>query len=427
MKQSRLKTLIPSIEIFQYSSYRNFLLGRIIIAAARQMVAVAIGWQVYDLARETRSVESSAFLLGMIGLTMFLPVFLLSLIGGQLADRYNRKTIIVLSNAIRTLAILGLLFATELPTSGELTVVFCLAAVLGLVNAFYPASASSLYPTLVPKKFLPQAIAWNSLAFQLAAISGPALGGILFIGGLKLVYGVATGFGVLAVICYLLIQAPEQVRQNKAPGLAMILEGLHYVRNNKVVLGAISLDLIVVFFGGVTALLPVFARDLLQVGAEGLGILRAAPAIGALLVAGYLALNPFDRKVGPNMLVAIAIYGVAMLGFARSETFWLSMVLLALTGAADMISMYVRQSLIQIATPDAMRGRVSSISFIFISASNELGEFESGVATRFLGPVGAVLLGGTVAVVAALSWTGLFPSLSKADHYNDIAAPENKT
>jgi len=420
-----LKSLIPSFDIFQYSGYRNFLIGRVTSAAARQMVAVAIGWQVYDLARETRSIEESAFLLGMIGLTMFLPVLLLSLIGGQVADRHNRKTILILSNSFRALAILGLFFVTDLSTGLALKLIFVLAGFLGIINAFNPAAASALYPNLVPLESLPHAIAWNSLGYQVASITGPAIGGFLFIGGLKLVYGVATGFGVLAVLFFMIINAPKHVPNKQVRGLDMIINGLRYVRDNKVVLGAISLDLVVVFFGGVTALLPVFARDILEVGAEGLGLLRSAPALGAVLVAAYLASKPFNRKVGRNMLIAIVIYGVAMLGFAFSKVFWISMILLAVTGAADMISVYVRQSLIQLATPDAMRGRVSSVSFIFISASNELGEFESGVATRFLGPVGAVLLGGTVAIMAALSWKTLFPALSNADRYDDIAA-ENR-
>ncbi len=421
-----MKSLIPSFEIFQYPAYRNFLIGRVLLAAARQMVAVAVGWQVYDLARETRSIEESAFLLGMIGLTMFLPVLLLSLIGGQVADRYNRKTILIIANTLRVLVMVGLYIVTGWPTDLALKSIFVLAGILGVVNAFNPAAESALYPTLVPLPSLPQAIAWNSLGYQIAAITGPAIGGFLFIGGLKLAYGVATGIGVLALLFFILINAPKHIPQKNVRGMTMILDGLRYVRDNKVVLGAISLDLVVVFFGGVTALLPVFARDILEVGAEGLGLLRAAPAFGAALVAFYLAMNPFNKRVGRNMLIAVGIYGLAMLGFAFSKIFWFSMFLLAVTGAADMISVYVRQSLIQMATPDAMRGRVSSVSFIFISASNELGEFESGVAARFLGPIGAVLLGGTVAVTAALSWTSLFPALSKADTYNDIAAEENK-
>ena len=334
-----MNSLIPSFEIFQYSGYRNFLIGRIIIAAARQMVAVAIGWQVYDLARETRSIEESAFLLGMIGLTMFMPVLLLSLIGGQVADRYNRKTILIISNSLRTLVMLGLFYATGLPTALALKWIFGLAGVLGIINAFSPAAANALFPALVSLKSLPHAIAWNSLGYQVASITGPAIGGFLFIGGLKLVYGVATALGVLAILFFIIIKAPKHVPNKQDRGLTMIMDGLKYVRDNKVVLGAISLDLVVVFFGGVTALLPVFARDILEVGAQGLGLLRSAPAFGAVLVASYLAMKPFNRKVGRNMLIAIVIYGLAMLGFAFSEFFWLSMFLLAITGAADMLSL----------------------------------------------------------------------------------------
>ncbi|MEL6834126.1 MAG: MFS transporter [Bacteroidota bacterium] len=423
---ANISSFIPSTEIFMHKGYRNYLCARILISGARQMVAVAIGWQVYDLARETRSIEESAFLLGMIGLTMFLPVLTLSLYGGQVADRYNRKTILVIATVVRIAVMIGLLVSTYLATALALKTIFCLAAVLGIVNAFFPAAASALYPNLIELKYLHQAIAWNSLSFQLAAIIGPAIGGFLFIGGLALVYGVAAVFASLALIFLVAIQAPKQTEKPQLRGWQMIKDGLSYVRDNKVVLGAISLDLIVVLFGGVTALLPVFARDILQVGAEGLGYLRAAPAIGALIVAFTLAVRPFNRHVGRNMLIAIVIYGLAILGFGLSKFFWLSMLMLAITGAADMISVYVRASLIQMATPDAMRGRVSSISFIFISASNELGEFESGVAARFLGPVGAVILGGTVALITALSWPFLFPKLSQADHYNDIAAPENR-
>ncbi|MEL7250687.1 MAG: MFS transporter [Bacteroidota bacterium] len=423
---ANISSLIPSTEILQHKGYRNYLYARILISGARQMVAVAIGWQVYDLARETRSIEESAFLLGMIGLTMFLPVLTLSLYGGQVADRFNRKTILVIATVVRIGVMIGLLVSTYMATALALQTIFCLAAVLGIVNAFFPAAAGALYPNLIPLKDLHQAIAWNSLGFQLAAITGPAIGGFLFIGGLALVYGVAATFASLALLFLVAIQAPKQSKKSQLRGWQMIKDGLTYVRDNKVVLGAISLDLIVVLFGGVTALLPVFARDILQVGAEGLGYLRAAPAIGALAVAFYLALRPFNRHVGRNMLIAIVIYGLAILGFGLSKFFWLSMLMLAITGAADMISVYVRASLIQMATPDEMRGRVSSISFIFISASNELGEFESGVAARFLGPIGAVILGGTVALLTALSWPFIFPKLSQADHYNDIAAPENK-
>ncbi|MBB5520008.1 MFS transporter [Amphiplicatus metriothermophilus] len=417
--------LAPSLAVFRHSAYLRYWIMRQLLSGGRQMLAVAIGWQVYDLARLTRSIEESAFLLGLVGLVQFLPVLLLSLVGGQAADRFDRKTILIVSNLVRLAAVLGLLATAGMPANIALPAIFVVAAVFGGVNAFTPAASNSLYPTLVPRAELHQAIAWNSLGYQGAAILGPALGGVLYIWGPQVVYGTAAAMTVAAIVSIAAANTPKPAPVAGARGLAMVFEGLRYVRDNKTVFGAISLDLVVVLFGGVTALLPVFARDILHVGSEGLGALRAAPALGAALVAAALAARPLSRKVGPWMLGAIGVYGAAMLVFAWSPLFWLSIIALAVTGAADMISVYVRQSLIQFATPDAMRGRVSSVSFIFISASNELGEFESGVAARFLGPVGAVVLGGTVAIATALAWTRLFPQLARADRFEDaaLAAP----
>lgn len=412
---------VPSLRVFRHQGYRHYWFARQLISAERQMVAVAIGWQIYDLARETRSVEESAFLLGLVGLAQFLPVLLLSLVGGQAADRLNRKMILVVSNLIRLL-IIGVLFtASFYPAEIAIPAIFMAAVLTGGVNAFTPAAANSLYPTLIPRDELPLAIVWNSLGFQTAAMFGPAIGGFLYIGGPQLVYGMGAVLVVIAVTSLLTARTPAHVPNKQVRGLAMVFEGLRYVRDNKIVLGSISLDLVVVFFGGVTALLPVFARDVLHIGTEGLGFLRAAPAIGAGLVALMLAVKPFNRRVGFWMLSAIGVYGMAMLGFALSPYFWLSMLMLAITGAADMVSMYVRSSVMQLATPDGMRGRVSSVSFIFVSASNELGEFESGVAARFLGPVGAVLLGGVVSIFAAGAWIKLFPALARADRFEDAA------
>lgn len=414
-------SFVPSLSIFRHQGYRHYWIARQLISGGRQMIAVALGWQVYDLARETRSIEESAFLLGLVGLAQFVPVFFLSLIGGQAADRYDRKMILIVSNVVRLAAIIGLVAITFTPTNVALPAIFALAATMGIVNAFTPAASNALYPKLVPREELPEAIAWNSLGFQSAAILGPAIGGFLYIGGAHVVYLTATAITLIAIITFATAQTPKHEPNLDARSLAMIFAGLRYIRKNKTVLGAISLDLVVVFFGGVTALLPVFARDVLHVGAEGLGLLRAAPAFGAVIVAFMLATKPLARRVGLWMFSAVAIYGIAMLAFAFSSVFYLSMAALAITGAADMISVFVRQSLIQLATPDAMRGRVSSVSYIFISASNELGEFESGVAARFLGPVGAVLLGGTVAIVTAGVWMRLFPELSKADRFEDAA------
>ncbi len=383
------------------------------------MVAVAIGWQIYDLARETRSVEESAFMLGLVGLAQFTPVLLFSLIGGQAADRIDRKLILIATNCARFLILLTLIGASFTPTSTAIPMIFAAAAATGAVNSFTPAAANSLYPTLVPRDELPLAIAWNSMGFQNAAILGPAIGGFLYLGGPQTVYGTGAAITLVALANFAIARTPAHKPNRTARSFAMIFEGLRYVRDNKIVLGAISLDLVVVFFGGVTALLPVFARDVLHVGTEGLGVMRAVPAAGALIVAYLMARKGLTRQVGKWMLGAIAVYGFAMLGFAASKLFWLSCAMLAVTGAADMISMYVRQSIIQLSTPDGMRGRVSSVSFIFIAASNELGEFESGVAARFLGPVGAVILGGCVSIACAALWVFPFPRLAKADRFTD--------
>lgn len=420
--------IAPSLQVFRHRAYLQFWMMRVSVAAARQMEAVAIGWQVYDLARDPiesggmgLSINQAALMLGLVGLAQFVPVLLLSLVGGQAADRLNRKMILVISNLVRLMGTLALLMTIALPADQALPVIFSVAILLGMVNAFTPAAANALYPQLVPRSDLPTAIAFNSLGFQTAKIVGPALGGIMLaLGGLGLVYSVAFALILFAILAIATAQTPAHEKLKQAKGMDMVLEGIRYIGRNKTVLGAISLDLFVVFFGGVVALLPVFARDVLHVGEVGLGILVSAPAIGAVTVAFLLARRPLSRRVGPWMFCAVAVFGAATLVFGLSTLFWLSFAALIVTGAADEISVYVRASLIQLATPDEMKGRVTSVSFIFISASNELGEFESGVAARFLGPVGAVLLGGSVAIGVALLWTRLFPELAQADTFEGI-------
>jgi MFS family permease len=414
-------SLVPSLRVFRHRAYAHYWVMRQLLSGSRQMQAVAIGWQVYDLARQTRGVEESAFVLGLVGLAQFLPVLVFSLVGGQAADRFDRKMILVVSNLGRVVAGLVLVASVAMPAETALPIVFGMSVVMGAVNAFAPAASNALYPTLVPREDLAHAIAWNSLGFQVSAVAGPALGGVLYALGGEIVYAVSTAMVAGAILAIATAKTPKQAAVENARGLAMAIEGLRYVRDNKIVLGAILLDLIVVFFGGATALLPVFARDILHTGADGLGLLRAAPALGAAIVAFALALRPLERRVGPFMLWSIVIYGAATLAFGVSKMFWFSMAMLAITGAADMISVYVRQALIQFATPDAMRGRVASVSFMFISASNELGEFESGIAARFLGPVGAVILGGTVAIATALAWFRLFPQMASADRFEEPA------
>ncbi|MEM9570988.1 MAG: MFS transporter [Pseudomonadota bacterium] len=420
--------IAPSLHIFQYRAYLQYWLMRVSVAAARQMQFVAIGWQVYDLARDPiddggmgLAINEAAFMLGLVGLAQFIPVLLLSLVGGQAADRLNRKMILVISNMVRLLATLGLLATLILPATQALALIFSVAVLLGTVNAFTPAAANALYPQLVPRHDLPTAIAFNSLGFQTAKITGPAIGGLLLaFGGLSLVYSVAFCLILFGIVSIATAKTPLHEKLNNAKAGALVVEGLRYIGRNKIVLGAISLDLFVVFFGGLVALLPVFARDILMVGETGLGFLAAAPAIGAVTVAFLLARRPLTRRVGPWMFCAVGVFGVATLAFGFSTVFWLSFVALIVTGAADEISVYVRASLIQLATPDEMKGRVTSVSFIFISASNELGDFQSGVAARLLGPVGAVLFGGFVAIGVGLLWLRLFPELAKADTFEGI-------
>lgn len=420
-------SLVPSLAVFRHRAYLHYWVMRQLISSSRQMVAVAIGWQIYDLARVTRSIEESSLILGFVGLAQFLPVLVLSLVGGQAADRFDRKMILIVSNVVRIAATLALIAAARLEPNVAIPAIFVIATIFGAVNAFTPAASNSLYPTLVPRAELPQAIAWNSLGFQVAAILGPALGGLLYALGPAIVYGSAAAMTLASVAAIATAQTPKNKPVAGARGLEMVIEGLRYVRDNKIVFGAILLDLVVVLFGGATALLPVFARDILGAGAEGLGALRAAPAIGAGVIAFLLAVNPLSRRVGHWLLGAVSIYGLAMLVFAYSSFFWLSLIALAISGAADMISVYVRQSLVQFATPDGMRGRVSSVSFIFISASNELGEFESGVAARLLGPVGAVTLGGVMALITAGTWFKLFPSVTHIDSFEGIGADVPKS
>lgn len=408
---------------FRYRPFALFWVARSAATFATQIQSTALGWQVYDAARAAgQSIEDAAFLLGLIGLAQFLPLLALSLIGGNMADRHDRRRIVLACVAAEAVIALVLALTPGLAYSAQITAIFAAAATIGAINAFLPAASSSLVPSLVPAAVLPQAIAVNSLSWQTGSIAGPALGGLLYGLGAPVAYGAAAALLGLSAALVTLIEAPHVRREGQARTVAMIMEGLRYVRANPMVLGAISLDLAVVFLAGATALLPVYARDILHAGPEALGLLRAAPAIGAALVAGLLAVRPITRNVGPWMFGSVIVFGLATIGFGLSTVVWLSVVMLAITGAADAISVYVRVSLIQLATPDAMRGRVSAVSNVFISASNELGEFESGVAAWAVGPVAAVVLGGSGALGVSLLWMRLFPPLARADRFPDAAA-----
>jgi MFS family permease len=418
---------LPSLAPFRHRQFFTYWLMRAVSTLGFQVQATTIGWQVYEIARDGgRSVEQSAFLLGLVGLAQFLPLLILSPFGGQAADRYSRKGIILGYQLAKIATLLALVWVSFNGGAGALAAVFAAAIVSGAVNAFAPAASQALMPMLVPKEDLPQAVALSSLAFSTSSILGPALAGFAIaigetssLGGAVTAYGLAAAFFLGALCLCLTLRPPRQEKPKNPKALAMILEGLRYVRDNKIVLGAMSLDLVAVLLAGATALLPVYARDILHVGPEGLGWMRAAPAAGAAAVALWLAATPIRTHVGPWMFLSVAVFGLATIGFAASSLFWLSLTLLAVIGAADMISVYVRSSLVQLATPDAMRGRVASTSFIFISASNELGEFQSGLFARAFGPIGAVVIGGIGAVLTVGIWIKLFPALWRMDTFED--------
>lgn len=394
--------------------YALFLAGRFCGTLATGSQAVVIGWEVYETARETMSVAEASFVVGMIGLAQFLPLFALTLLAGEAADRYDRRRILALCYLAQLLTAVGLAVRPEF--GGGLWPIFALAALFGSARAFLHPTANALGPMLVPLRLLPRAIATNSLAAQLASILGPAVGGLLCAASPALGYAASAALYATSAACAILIQA--DARPHVEPGrsrAAQIREGLEYVWGNKLVLGAISLDLFAVLLGGATGLLPVFARDVLHVGPEGFGILRAAPAAGAVVVAAYLSVRPVRTRAGVKMLLAVGLFGLMTVVFAYSRWLPLSVAALAVLGGADMVSVFTRQSLVQIATPDRMRGRVSAVSTLFIGASNELGEFESGIVARVLGPVGAVAFGGFAAMGVTALWAWLFPPLRQAD------------
>jgi MFS family permease len=394
--------------------YVFFLIGRFLGTLATGSQSVVIAWEVYEVARRSMSVEQAAFAVGMIGLAQFLPLFALTLVAGEAADRHDRRLILAACYVTQLLTSAGLAAVSSL--GAGLWPIFALAALFGCSRAFFQPTASALGPMLVPLRLLPRAIATNSMVAQVASIVGPAIGGLLCVVSPVLGYAVSAGLYALAAACALLIRVDARPAFDGARSrVAQIREGLLYVWGNKLVLGAISLDLFAVLLGGATGLLPVFARDVLQVGPEWFGALRASPAVGALLMAGYLAYRPIRARAGAKMLVAVALFGLMTVVFAYSRSVPLSMFALAVLGGADMVSVFTRQSLVQIATPDRMRGRVSAVSTLFIGASNELGEFESGVVARLLGPVGAVAFGGFGALAVTAVWAWLFPSLRRVD------------
>lgn len=381
--------------------------ARLFGTAASQMLLVAIGWHMYEL-------TGSAWDLGLVGLYQFVPALLLALLAGHVVDRHHRGRIVAACFSVQGAVALVLLLAVQVKhdTRGLL---LGLSLVLGAVRAFQMPAQQALTPLLVPPMMLPRAMAFSSAGMQGAIIGGPALGGLLFVAGMGVVYGAAVAFFVLAAALVLRLRYAHLAPAREPVTVRTVLAGVDFIWKRKPVLGAVSLDLFAVLLGGAVALLPIYAKDILHTGPWGLGLLRGAPAVGALAMSILLTRRPVERHVGRTLLMAVGLFGICMVVFGLSRSFIVSLIALAVSGGADMVNVVIRQTLVQLETPDAMRGRVSAVNSIFIGASNQLGEFESGATAALLGPVGSVVAGGVGTVLVALAWFRLFPSLAQRD------------
>ena len=403
----------PSIDADRLAVFRNprflrYWLSRLFASFAVQIVSVSIGWQVFALTHDPLD-------LGLVGLCQFLPSLLLVLVTGSAADRYSRRKIMGIAIFLEAVGALALLVMTARGLGSPLPV-FAVLVGFGIARAFFGPASSALVVNLVEREELAGAIAWNSSAWQLASILGPVAGGLLY--GLSPIGAYATSLVlfVAAALLVLSIRAPARRTRNEPPSLETIVAGFRFIWSEKVVLGAISLDLFAVLLGGAVALMPIYAHDILAVGPTGLGMLRAAPGIGAILTVLYLTRYPIRDHAGVIMFVFVALFGAFTILFGLSTSAWLSILALALLGASDMISVYIRETLLQLWTPDEVRGRVNAVNMVFVGASNELGEFRAGLMAAYVGAVAAVVLGGAATVGVALAWSQLFPDLRKAKH-----------
>jgi MFS family permease len=398
---------------FTYPGFSYYILARVFIVASLEMQSVAVGWQVYDITKRPLD-------LGLVGLAQFLPGIFLFLIAGHLADRLDRRKIL-LSCYGGMAACSALLFALAEARSRSVYLIYLVLVLLGIVRTINWPASRAILPQLIPDEHLPNGIAWNSIAFQTATILGPALGGVLyaFAHGPNSVYAFSVVSAIVAIVAFFKIHLRPRQRPREEISSQNVLAGLHYIWRKKIVLGSISLDLFAVLLGGAVALLPVYAKEILKTGPWGLGLLRSAPGVGAGLMAILLAYRPLRRKVGVTMLWAVAAFGVFTIVFGLSHNLIVSMIALFFTGAADMISVVIRGTLIQLSTPDEMRGRVNAVDMLFIGASNEFGEFESGFTAQWLGTVPAVVLGGIGTLIVIVLWAWLFPDLRRAEGFAD--------
>ncbi|HSI59104.1 MAG TPA: MFS transporter [Ideonella sp.] len=423
------------LQLRDHHDYLRLLVARVAGTAANQILMVALGWQMYDL-------TGSAWQLGLVGLLQFLPALLLTLPAGHLVDRYDRRWLLCASLLVQGV-VAAVLALGSVGGWASADTVLAMSVLLGAARALQMPSLQALTPSLVPAELLPRAVAASSSVMQVAIVAGPALGGVLYgtgpsllrwLGaggqagstaaaeaveaahwGAALVYAVSFVMLLLAVAGTLAIRHRSRAVAHQAANFETLTAGIRFIFQRKVVLGAISLDLFAVLLGGATALLPIFARDILHTGPEGLGVLRSAPAMGAVLVGVWLSRVPIERKAGRLLLSAVGLYGVMMIVFGLAQSFWVAFGALAVSGAADMVSVVIRQSLVQLETPDEMRGRVGAVNSVFIGASNQLGEFESGATAALMGPVGSVLLGGFGTLLVVAAWTRLFPALAQRD------------
>jgi MFS family permease len=408
---------------FRIANFRYYWLSRLSGTVGQTSLAIILGWQVYGIARETMDIREAAFLLGMIGAAQFVPLFLLTPVTGLVADSVDRRWIVRATTALM-LVIVGALGVLTWADALSLPALFTAAVFIGVARAFSGPAYSALAPNLVPRESLPTAIAVSSIAWQVGSIAGPSFGGLLYAIHPDVAYATVAGLLALALVCIFLIgRVPQPPVQKDHRVLARIADGFSYVCNNRLVLAAITLDLFVVLLAGATALLPIYARDILHVGASGLGFLAAGMGIGAATTAIWFSFRPMKRNVGVKMLGAVILFALGILTFGLSTNFYLSLAALIVAGGADMVSVYVRSSLIQLHTPDHMRGRVSAVSQLTISASNELGEAESGLLASMLGPVGAVVFGGVAAIAITLLWSRIFPELRLAKTFDPPEMP----
>ncbi len=393
----------PSALAFSYRNFRFFWVTTLLVSFAVQIMSVSIAWQIYDT-------TGDALLLGLVGLSLFLPSLLLILVTGLTADRFNRRIIMAICLAVEFLCALGFLAFVNTPEH-QVWMIFVILVLLGIARAFWGPAATSLAPNLVPPEALANAITTNASAWQFASITGPAAGGLLYGVSPSLPFITGAVLLAIAVASVLLIRKPTVRESHAATSLDTMLAGFRYIFSNKVVLGAISLDMFAVLMGGAVALLPVYAKDILHAGPQELGFLRAAPGIGAIGMALWLSRFPVRDHAGRILFLFVGLFGAFTVVFGLSTNIWVSVVALALVGASDMVSVTIRETIMQLWTPEDVRGRVNAVNSVFIGASNELGEFRAGTVAHLIGPVPAVVIGGIGSMLIAIGWSQLFPGL----------------